>query len=346
MAVAGCGTHQAVVLDRSGATVAVANVLTSVEWTRVLDGVSTAQAVIQPDGDCCGRLGRVSTWRCRLVIFRDGKYCWDGPITGITWSLGQVEIRAQDVLAWLGDRWPHENKTFTTADLAEIAQWLIQDGYRPDDPGHTVEVVGPAGVLGSRSYSAGVGQTLDHLAQLAEVGVDFTAIGSKILLLPETHLATVGRLSDTDMPEGLQVSEDGAGLVTRWAVAGSEESGAIGIAGGVDPYYGLHERYVEQNEITDQASADEAARARQRTTSTVPVVIDTQQVTISPLAAIDVPSLVPGWCLDITSASTCRTVRQRLKITGVRVAETGGDENSPGAESVQVQVAASGAETP
>jgi hypothetical protein len=70
------------------------------------------------------------------------------------------------------------------------------------------------------------------------------------------------------------------------------------------------------------------------------VFIDTQQVTISPLAAIDVPSLVRGWCLDITSASTCRTVSQRLKITGVKVTENRGDENTPGAESVQVQVAA------
>ncbi|MFF1468070.1 hypothetical protein [Streptomyces mirabilis] len=346
MAVAGCGTHQAMVLDRSGATVAVANVLTSVEWTRVLDGVSTAQATINPDGDCCGRLGRISTWRSRLVIFRDGQYVWDGPITGITWSLGEVEIRAQDALAWLGDRVPHENKAFTNADLSEIAEWLIEDGYRPDDPGHTVEVVGKAGVSGSRSYSAGIGQTLDHLGQLAEAGIDYTAIGSKILLLPETHLVPVGRLSDTDLPDGLEVSEDGTGLATRWIVAGSEGSGVIGTAGGIDPYYGLHERYVEQTEITDQASADQAAGARQRASGTVPVVIDTQQVTISPEAAVNVPSLVPGWCLDVTSASTCRTVRQRLKITGLRVAETGGNDNNPGSESVQVQVAASGAETP
>ncbi|MDI9829679.1 hypothetical protein [Streptomyces sp. KAU_LT] len=345
MAVAGCGSHTAQILDRRGAVVAAANVLTECEWTRTLDAVSTARAVIQPDEDCCGRLSRLSTWRTRLVLFRDGKYCWDGPITNITWSLGQVELAAQDVLAWLGHRVPHEDKTFTNVDLSEVAQWLIADGFQPDDPGHSVQVVGRAGVSGSRSYSAGVGQTLDHLGQLAEAGIDFTAIGSKILLLPEDHLVSVGRLSDTDMPEGLEVSEDGAGLVTRWVVAGSEDSGVIGTAGGVDSYYGLHERYVEQSEIADQESADEAARARQRASGTVPVVIDTQQVTISPLAAVDVPSLVPGWCLDITSASTCRPVSQRLKITGVRVAENAGNENNPGAEQVQVQVAASGAET-
>ncbi|MEV0016708.1 hypothetical protein [Streptomyces tendae] len=346
MAVAGCGTHAVQILDRSGAVVASANVLTEVEWTRILDGVSTARAVINPDGDCCNRLGRLSTWAHRMVVYRDDRYVWDGPITGISWSLGQVELQAQDVLAWLDRRVIHENKTFTSVDLAEVAEWLIEDGYAPDDPGHTVQVVGKAGVSGSREYFRNVGQTLDHLGQLAEAGIDYTAIGSRILLLPEDHLVAVGRLSDADLPDGLDVAEDGAALVSRWVVAGSEESGAIGEYGGVDPYYGLHERYVEMNEITDNDSATEAARARRRASLPVPVVVDTQQVTISPLAAIDVPSLVPGWCLDVTSAGTCRVVRQRLKITGLKVAETAGNGDTPGSESVQVQVAASGAETP
>lgn len=344
MAVAGCGSHSAVVLDRGGATVATVDVLVEVEWNRVLDGISTARAVIQPDGDCCNRLGRIGSWRNRLVIFRDEQYVWDGPITDISWSLGQVEIQAEDVLVWLDDRVPHENRTFTNVDLTEPAVWLIEDGFAPDDPGHTVQVIGKAGITGSRSYSAGIGQSGDHLRQLAEAGIDFTAIGSKILLLPETHMASVGRLSDADLPEGLQVSEDGKSLVTRWVVAGSEESGVVGSDGGTDPYYGLHERYVEMSEITDVDSAVQAATARRRSTSAVPVFVDTQQVTISPLAAINVPSLVPGWCLDVTSASTCRQVSQRLKITGVKVTETGGDDDSPGTESVQVQVAATAAE--
>ncbi|MGW4825240.1 hypothetical protein ACWEP4_41710 [Streptomyces sp. NPDC004227] len=101
MAVAGCGTHSCAVLDRSGAMVAVGEVLTEVEWTRTLDAISTARVLINPDGDCCNRLGRVSTWRNRLVLFRDGRYVWDGPITGISWKLGAIELQAKDVLAWL-----------------------------------------------------------------------------------------------------------------------------------------------------------------------------------------------------------------------------------------------------
>ncbi|MET8609833.1 hypothetical protein [Streptomyces misionensis] len=345
MAVAGCGSHTAQVVDRGGATVAVANVLATVEWSRTLDAVSTARVVINPDGDCCGRLGRVTSWRNRLVIFRDGKYVWDGPITNISWTQSGIELSAKDILAWLDRRVVHETKAFTDVDLMDVAEWLIDDGFRPDDPGHAIEVIGPAGVTGSRSYTQDIGQTGDWLRQLAEAGLDYTAIGPKILLLPETFMQSVGRLSDADLPDGLEVAEDGDSLITRWIVAGSDDSGVLGDAGGTDPFYGLHERYVEQTEITDSRSAQESARARQRTSASVPVFIDTQEVTISPEAAVDVPSLVPGWSLDVTSAETCRKVTQRLKIVGVKVSETGGDENTAGHESVQVQVAASGAET-
>lgn len=352
MAVAGCGTHSCRVLDRDGGIVAEANVLTEVQWSRVLDDISTARVVVQPSSDCCGQLGNVRSWRHRLVVYRDDKYVWDGPITNVDWRLDQVEIFAEDLLSWLARRVPHQSLAFKSTDLATIAKALIDDGFASDDPGHTVEIVGAAGVQGSREYTRNVGQTLDHVKDLAEAGIDFTVIGSTIVLLPETWNERVGRLTDADFPDGLAVSEDGTGLTTRVVVAGQQQTDSngnvtdtvIGEAGGVDAYYGLHELYVEQTSITDTASATSAAQALQRAGQTVPVFVDTQEVTLSPEAAIEVDRLVPGWCLDVTSAATCRTVAQRLKIVGVKVTETGGSDTEPGGESVQVQVAASGAE--
>ncbi|MFF4602694.1 hypothetical protein ACFY12_08070 [Streptomyces sp. NPDC001339] len=90
-----------------------------------------------------------------------------------------------------------------------------------------------------------------------------------------------------------------------------------GEAGGADPYYGLLERYVEQTTITSDAAAVDAARSRLRSSLPVPVFIDTQEVTISPDAAVEVPLLVPGWCLDITTQMTCRPISQRLKTIGL-----------------------------
>ncbi|MGJ5692918.1 hypothetical protein ACM6RM_07020 [Streptomyces pratensis] len=344
MAEAGCGTHTCVIVDRGGGVVSPGETLTEVEWTRALDDTSTARVVLNPDGDCCERLGRVRSWRHSLHIYRDGVFVWGGPILQAEWSLGQVEIWAGDVLSWLDRRVPHQSMAFGESDLTDIAAWLIEDGFAPDDPGHVVETVAPAGVRGARRYRRDVGQTGDHLRDLAETGLDYTAVGDRIILLPETWTQSVGHLSDADLPEGMVVAEDGTALASRWIVAGDDEGDVLSEAGDTDPYYGLLERYVEQTSIPDDASAAEAARSKLRSSLPVPVFIDTQEVTISPEAAVAVPLLVPGWCLDITSAQTCRTITQRLKIVGLKVVEDGGSGDTPGSEKVQVQVAASGAE--
>lgn len=345
MAVAGCGTNTARIVDRTGGTIAEATVLTEVEWNRKLDDTSTARVVISPEGDCCERLGDVRSWRHSLVIWRDGKLVWAGPIIQIEWRLGEVEISASDISAWLALRVPHSDMTFTDVDLMTVAKTLIEDAFAPDDPGHLVQVLGPAKVKGSRSYSKDVGQSLDHLLDLAATGIDFTVIGKTIVLLPEDHSSSIGRLDDNDFPEGLIVAEDGTSLGTRWIVSGDDEGTVLGSAGGAHDYYGLLERYIEETSIPDAASAAAAAAARLRASLPVPVFIDSQQVTLSPQAAVDVAQLVPGWCIDITSAQTCRKISQRLKIVGVTVLENGGDGDTPGSESVQVQVAVTGAET-
>ncbi|MGW1539736.1 hypothetical protein ACWCPM_05570 [Streptomyces sp. NPDC002309] len=199
-------------------------------------------------------------------------------------------------------------------------------------------------MTGGRQYTRDIGQSGDHLRDLAATGLDYTVVGNTIILLPENWLESVGRLSDVDLPEGLEVTEDGTNLATRWVIAGDDEGDVLGEAGSLDAYYGLLERYEEDSSITDDASATSAARARVRSSLPVPVFIDSQEVTLSPEAAIDVPRLVPGWCLDVTSTLTCCTVTQRMKIVGLKVTEEGGTSDQPGTEKVQIQLAAAGTE--
>jgi hypothetical protein len=341
----GCASHSYSITNRNGYTVASSGVLTDVSWARVLDDVSTASVTIQGGADCCGDLGDIRSWAMNLNIYRGDQFVWSGPITSIDWRFGETVVQAVDIIGMLDRRVPHQNFSFPSGtDLADIAEALIDDGFAPDDPGHTVTIVAPSGVKGSRTYTAGIGQTADHLRALAEVGIDFTAVGNNIVILPETFCDVIGRLSDEDLPDGLTVTEDGASLTTRWLIKGSSTS-ILGAAGGTDDYYGLLERYVEQTSITDQDSAQAAAEARLRASTPAPVFINTQNVTLAPTAPVDLAQLVPGWCLDITSNGTCRTVTQRLKIIGVQVSEDGGTSSNPGQESVHVQVAASGAES-
>jgi hypothetical protein len=335
----GCGTHTARIIDRDGATVSTTEVLVEVEWTRTLDDISTARVMIHPDANCCAQIGQVRSWRHRLVIWRAGRRdpVWEGPIVTISWpvvGVEPVEITAVDVLGWLDRRVPHQDMQFGGADLTDIAEWLIRDGFRPDDPGHVVHIVAPTRVRGDRAYEQDVGQTGDHLRDLAETGLDYTAVGSRIILMPEDHCERVGALTDADFPDGLVVAEDGAALATRWVVHGDE--GIKGEAGGSDSYYGLLERSEEETSILDRSSAAAAARSRLRGSRPAPVYLDSERVTLSPQAAVDVPSLGQGWCVDVTTTATCRNIAQSLKILSVRVSE---DEQG---EQVSVQLAPSG----
>lgn len=344
----GCATHTYTITDRDGGDVNSSGILTAVTWNRVLNDVSSASVIIGVSGpDCCAELGALRSWRHQLNLYRVNEtgassLVWTGPVVNVDWTQDQVLISAVDVLGWLDRRVPHQDFAFDNTDLVDIAAALIDDGFLPDDPGHTTTIVGQSNVLGGRTYVTNVGQTLDHVRDLADTGIDFTAVGTNAIILPDDFCDVVGRLSDADLPSGLSVSEDGASLATRTIVAGTEDGDPVGTAGGTNDYYGLLERYFEQRNIPDQLAADQAAAGALGPLLAVPVFIDTQDITLAPTADIDVTLIVPGWCLDVTSDSTCRTITQRLKITGLQVSEDGGTEGNPGQEKVTIQVAAHG----
>lgn len=344
----GCASASYVIQDRDGGIVTASGTLIDVTWARIINDASTAQVVIGVSGEnCCAELANVRAWRQWLLIFRNEQQVWSGPIVSVDWSFDRVTVNATDLIGLLDRRVPHQSLSYTDTDLTIIAEDLVEDGLAPDDPGHAVTIVGPALVTGGRSYQQNIGQTADHLRDLADTGIDFTAVGTNIVVLPEDFCDVVGRLSDEDLPEGVTVTEDGAALATRWVVAGADDTSTTGVdivgtAGGIDPYYGLLEVYVEQTTISTQAAADQAAAARLKV-STTATVIDTQSVTLSPNANVDVLSLVPGWCVVITTSATCRDISQQLKITGLQVSENGGDGDTPGQERIILQVAAAGA---
>lgn len=339
----GCATHSYTITDRSGGLVVADATLLEVEYNRLLNDSSDATVTLAvSSGLNCPELGGIRSWRHKLNIYRNSDFMWSGFITQVQWHLDRVVVTATDLIGLLDRRVPHAAMTFKDTDLTVIASELVADALQLDDPGHEIRIASPADAYGGRTYEKWVGQTGDHLRDLSDTGIDFTAIGQTVVLMGDTYCEVVGRLSDDDMPDGLVVAEDGTKLATRQIVAGSEQNSAVGRAGGIDDYYGLLELYTEQTTISDQPSADAAAQAKLNGALGVPVYIDTQNVTLAPTANVDVAQLVPGWCLDITSDRTCRRITQRLKITGLKITEDGGSNDDPGQEHVTVQVAATG----
>lgn len=321
----GCGTHTAAVVDRDGQVVTNLDRIVDVTWDRVLNDTSMAHVRVEPTGSCCDRLAGVRTWRHNLIIWRDGRLVWEGPIARqIRWTTRGAELSAAGITSWLDRRVPHDTVRFRGVDVMDVAEWLIADGFRPDDPGHQVRVVRPAGVPGDRDYERDVGQTLDHLRDLAAAGVDWTEVGRQIVLLPDQFCEQVGSLSDTDFPDGIEIVEDGVEVATRWVVWGETPDGAPvkGEIGGIDAYYGLLERSVEDRAVPTMEAAVAAARSRLRTSIPAPVFVDSQTATLSPQAPVDLRSLVPGWCVSVATTATCRPVTQTLKLLAVQVTES------------------------
>lgn len=335
----GCGSATYTITDRGGGTVAASGILTRVEYNRILNDSSDATVTIGVSGEgCCDGLGAIRTWRHKLNIYRNDEFMWSGFVVNVDWKRDEVVVQATDIIGLMDRRVPHQGFDFRAVDATTVAATLITDALEPDDPGHKVTIASLSGVEHTRIYEKWVGQTGDHLRDLSDTGMGFTAVGNNVVLMGDAFCDVVGRLSDADLPEGLTVSEDGGHLATRRIVAGTDQGSAVGAWGGVNSYYGLLEIYSEQNSITDRTSAQQAAYGALQGALTAPVYIDTQNVTLAPHANVDVAQLVPGWCLDITSALTCRTITQRLKITGLKITEDGSQER------VTVQVAATGNE--
>lgn len=330
----GCASHTASILDRSGAVVCSADVLVEVEWGRLLDETATARAVIVPSRDCCECVGSLRTWMQRLVIWRGDDHVFDGPLTNVIWSRDSVECQALDASGWLGKRLPHTDMAFNQADLVTIARDLITDALQPSDVGVSPRVVSPSFVFGDRAYTTDIGYVLDHLRDLADTGLEWTAVGSEVFLFGEAFCDVAGSLSDSDFPQGLRIVESGASVATRQVMWFGPEANRKADAGGVDDSYGLLESLSDAAapqdngaaSVLDQTSADGAVAAMLDASLPAPVFIDTSAGPMSVQANVSVSSLIPGYCLQVSSDATCRSVTAVQKLVEVRVSETAAGE--------------------
>lgn len=333
----GCdATYIVRVIDRGGAVVANLTDLESIDWYRVMNDTSPCKIEANANEDCCAQLGALRSWRHSVAVYRNDSFVWGGPITSVSWRQDSVTINAGDVLSWLARRTPHSLMRFVETNGATVAESLIQDGFLPDDPGHEVTVLGQSSISLTQTYRTGIGQTLDWLVDVAASGgIDFTAVGHSVFIMPDQFAPVIGSITDADMPDGLVVTEDGSSIATKWYVYGQDNSGIFGEYGDYEAthgYYGLLERSVQDSNLGSDNGAIAAARGLWQSSRGASVYIDTQNVTLSPDANVTVEQLVPGWALDVTTTSTCRDVSQRLKITGLHVVADGSGEK------VQVQV--------
>lgn len=319
--------------------------LSEVRWGRVLDDTSTASATVPiVSAECCEALASARTWCNDVGIFRDEQLVWQGPATRLNHGRDDSIVEAMDVTAWLFRAEIRTDMDFTAsgsgpADLAVIADAIVRDaltgiGVDPDIIPYLQ--VGMSGVVGERVYEALQSYAGEELRELARTGIDFTALGHRLIIGGETPFGRLPQLQDEDFIGELRVVEDGGGAISRAIVHGQ---GVTATAGGVGDC-GKLTRIVKEDSIQDMASAQAEAEALVRAGTPAPLVLDVPDgVQLSPECPIGIMDLVPGVVIPVASTATCRKVNADLRLLKLEVEYT-----QSGGEVVKVSLAPTGVE--
>lgn len=339
----GCGQHRVFLTTRCGGQTFcdVTDSITSLKYGRVMDDTSQVDLVLNLTGAaCCECVGSCRTWFTSMVIARDGDIVWGpGPLTNILEKNETVSITARDITAWLDVRVINKSYSFVQSPVLHIARTLLRDALGPDDPcgilDRIISQVPAVPTLIDQDITAGDGYAGDVFRDMARNVLDFTVVGTQIIISENLEFGPYGRLGDEDFLGELEVEERGAEAATRWTVNGH---GVSGSCGGIDPYLGLIEQVAAEDSLLTVAGCVASACSRLQGSNPAPVYINVPDGSqVSAEAGVTFGELVPGALFDIALMEKCRQVQARERLTAVSVSQTG-----DGNEQIGVTMAPSG----
>lgn len=308
--------------------VAAPYVLAAAAWERVLDGTSTARCTIPVAGNKCTELADVEPWSHELALYRDEDLVWEGPISRITDSRANrtIVIEARDVTAWLDRRiCKGYDQTGQPVELTVTAKRMVDAVLAIDDPGIRPYItLKPTTILVERVVEPNSIYALADLKALAQLGLNFTAVGRRLILFGvATPLATLRRLADRHFTGDLPLVITDA-VRTAASMVGD---GVVGRFGAPSPRYGLLEELTRADGVLEQYQLDRAARGR--VNGRPPVLIDGSSAgALTKMAPVRLGDLVPGAQGEVTVAGNCRRVLRPMRLEQLKV------EWQPGKEAV------------
>jgi hypothetical protein len=338
MGVLGTGRNEAW-LYMAGGKVPIAPIETptNLEWNRVLNDVSDAVVDVATGqhGDCCSIYGKLGTWGHEIVMFRDGKRVWEGPITNIKWRRGGVSLLAQDPLAWTKKRLTSA-KSVPAPDYAEKQLWeeitLALGTSGTHDPNvlpYAQRLAANTGPLITRDVKTFGGMYYDQFLELTKGGGMFTFVGRKMLVWHSGYVMgkTATLLPTSHMSGEVEVEEDGMEVGQR--VAFVNDKGAVGTSPlpTVHAFYGLNDLLVS-SDAPDAATLAVMAATFQKEHMPAPLRVNIPQGSVlSCDAPFSMEELVAGTLMPTKiEDGICKTVISTHQLTGVKVTQNAAGE--------------------
>lgn len=354
----------------------------NITWNRALDKISEAQIVIPIAigagrvNPCCDCLADMEPWCCELHIERDGVLVWSGPIVEIDYGYTQVTVHAQDYIGWLAQRvplFPLVTATSPAMEITDFAVSVLDGAFAEDDPCvlrniYQTDIVnkgrptylGPI-QLDPSQFPAYEGTYFEWLQHLSDLGLDFVAIGRRIILsVDAVNLPIVGTLTDEDILGEISVKKDGFLMVNRAYVrykdddtqaqcianakAGKVVAATVpcpAIVDGPKYCYGPIEKIYRDSAAFNINTAKQIGQLYVNAGSIAPRTIEFPSGSkLSPNAPFDINQLIPGSRIKVAFSGLCLEVFRDFKLLEVGFnLQEGGDEeitvslgplNSPG----------------
>lgn len=164
--------------------------IVSLDWGRLLNGISKARVTVTKCPSNCSTLttrdarwSSVDPWAHELWIYRDGKIAWMGPIVYIRETPDAFHFEAHDMIEWVNRR-EIINYYTNTNDAASIAYDLIQTFFPPSDPDLLQHVILLTTAIHNLTVEWDRAQyvILQKWQDLLSAGLNYTTLARYILL--------------------------------------------------------------------------------------------------------------------------------------------------------------------
>lgn len=327
----GFGEYDAVIYDRGGSNgIGAVTQVSSLRWTRVRDDISEATVVVtRPGPACCDLLSEVRAVRHELVLFRNGKRVWEGPITYLRFAGQTIEIKARDVMWFTSHRALERNLDYSVASAPalDVVELLLEDVFTSTVGGemnvlpYLTKIVSAADVntrMLRAAYTATVWDVIDGMAE--DFGVDYTTVGRRIFF-HDTHTAISETqiLTDDHFDADIALIEYGSNLVTRRFRATAD--GAVRQSDAPLEWLEYYGRVDEVQQPNDEQVQDVSSMPTVEVLEIgypAPMVLQVpENAGLSPLAPVTIEQLVPGIHVPVKSSQSCREFAQWTKLDSV-----------------------------
>lgn len=373
--------HTALIYDRGGRNRWRQLVdLASVRWGRTRDAFTDSEIIVS--GRSCRAQASVLTGiqprRHELIIWRGSERVYEGPILEVATYRDRAVIRARDIGEYLNGTVLSQDYPWNTGEPVSDASALMTErvreivGYELTESYDMVVGTGvaahevtvprwetlnpPANVLPhvdirrsetllTRSETLGFEMTVgEHLANLAEGGLDFTTVGRSLVVWDSaTELGRTRVVTDADFDGELEIIlAGGVHFSVSHVSAQREDTGedvapgdpipSVGNAGGENDYYGVWTNIVSlasENGSTDPTQDALNSQAQRDQVGRTPVPIEIRVPdgsTLHTSATLGINELVPGVTIPVRADMNLRALQQDQRLDKLTVTETAAGE--------------------